>query len=130
MGLLSYFRSSFGGPGAVIVGSVAPDLPLAQVRSGSAEFSTEARAAIDAASFFVRSDSDDGARVAVMSPALRGSFIYSREEAQRRLSLAFPELSDEGISRAVRHLESRVRVALNPPEQQRRRNWVQGWKED
>lgn len=96
----------------------------------SADFSSEASAAIDAAIICNRTAGDEGPRAVVISPTLRGSFIYSRDEAVRRLSLAFPELSEEGVKRAARHLESRVRIALRPPEQKRRSNWVNSWKED
>ena len=93
-------------------------------------YPSEVAAAIDSASLSVRAADDDGERVVVICDALRGAFIYDRVEAARRLRLAFAELSEEGVRRAVRHLESRVNLALRPIQEARRPSWVHGWRED
>lgn len=91
---------------------------------------TEARDAIEGAVITVRESGEDGPRVAVISRALRGGFIYSPEEATRRLGLAFPELSAEGTRRAVRQLEGRIRAHARPPSVPRRSSWAHGWRDD
>ncbi len=92
--------------------------------------SAELRDAIDAARFSVREPTEEGPRVVVMSGALLGMFIWSREEAERRIRKAFPELSDHAIGRGLRHLESRVVLALRPvvKASRVRSSWVHGWK--
>lgn len=97
----------------------------------SVSFSEELRDAIDAAHVVARDPDDDGPRIVVISPSLRGSFVFSRDEAERRIRLTFPELNESGVLRGVRHLESRARLAaLGRPAKPVRRNWVNGWKED
>ena len=95
-----------------------------------AVLTAEVRDVVDAAILSVREPNDDGPRVAVISRALRGAFIYSEEEAERRLRLAFPELSDRSVARAVRHLESRIRLKLHRVATPERRSWVHGWKDE
>lgn len=92
------------------------------------EFSIEVRTAIDAAVISLRESDEDGPRVMVMSPALR-AFIFSRKEAARRIRLAWPELSDRAVVRAVRYLESRAALAARPAVRARKSNWVHGWAE-
>lgn len=94
-------------------------------------FSQELADAIETAVVSVRESNDDGARVMVMCHALRGAFIFDREEAARRIRLAFPEMDDASVKRGVRHLESRVRLAAAPErrEPRRRPSWVHGWME-
>lgn len=86
----------------------------------------EVQTVIDSLRIFRRKENDDGPRVAVIG--LCGSFIYSREEAERRMRKAWPELSDDRISRALRYLEARVRTTANPPGSPRRTNWVHSWR--
>lgn len=94
-------------------------------------FSDELRDAIDGAVVSSREADDDGPRVLVLCHALRGAFIFDREEAERRIRKAFPELPDADVARGLRHLESRVRVAARqaapPPASS---NWVHGWRRD
>jgi len=92
-------------------------------------FSSALEAAIGAATFLKRESDDSGHRVAVICPALGGSFIYSRDESERRIRKFFPELSPGGVERAVRHLEDSARIFLRPVRQaERHRNsWVHGW---
>lgn len=85
--------------------------------------------AIDTADVIPRESDDDGPRVAVMIHALRNAFIYSREEAERRIRLSYPDLTDAEVKRGVRHLESRVRVAWRPPVNHSRPSWVRDWKD-
>src|SRR5690349_19823709 len=91
-------RSVFGGPATV---------PFVGVPcfSGVATFD-EIRAAIDAAWIVEREPDDDGPRVAVISPSLRGSFFWSRDEATRRIEISFPGTDPAVVQRAVRHLEN------------------------
>jgi len=86
-------------------------------------------AAIDAASLIKRESDDDGYRVIVMCDSLGGCFIYSREVAEQRIRKFFPELSVEGVGRAMRHLEDKVRIYLQPVKQadRARSSWVMGW---
>lgn len=84
--------------------------------------------AIDTADMINREPDDDGPRVAVMIHALRRAFIYSREEAERRIRLAYPDLTDAEVKRGVRHLESRVRLAWRPRVDHRRPSWVRDWE--
>jgi hypothetical protein len=93
-------------------------------------FSPELAEAIDTATVSVRSADDDGPRVMFISDRLGGAWIYSEDEANRRIRARFPELSDEGVTRGIRHLESRAAKATMPtPKEQRRNSWVWGWAE-
>lgn len=85
--------------------------------------------AIDAATVTRREPNDDGERIMVACHALRGAFIYSREEAARRIDMAYPFIGDAYRKRALRHLESRVRIAACPPTVIQRSAWVHGWRE-
>lgn len=113
------------------MGAVAP-LPVRRgtLTGGGAASFEELRDAIDAAWIVERESDDDGPRVAVISPALRGSFFFTREEAERRLKLSFPGSAPALVTRAARHLENRIRSQMNRRFSGARRNWVQGWKED
>lgn len=91
-------------------------------------FSPELADAIDTATVSVRADDDDGPRVMFICDRLGGAWIYSEDEASRRIRARFPELSDEGVTRGIRHLESRAAKATMPtPQEQRRGSWVFGW---
>lgn len=91
-------------------------------------FSAELAEAIDTATVSVRSADDDGPRVMFISDRLGGPWIYSEDEASRRIRARFPELSDEGVTRGIRQLESRAAKATMPtPQEQRRGSWVFGW---
>lgn len=91
-------------------------------------FSPELAAAIDTATVSVRAADDDGYRVMFISDRLGGAWIYSEDEANRRIRARFPELSDEGVTRGIRHLETRAAKATAPtPQEQRRSSWVFGW---
>ncbi|WP_417473444.1 hypothetical protein [Luteimonas mephitis] len=94
--------------------------------------SAEVQAAIEGATFVIRESDDDGPRVFVVSPALHGSFLFSRDEAARRLRKSFPELGDEAVDRAVRHLHSRLKAHTQPAAPTRRNGlseFVHGWRE-
>lgn len=93
------------------------------------DFSPALEAAIASASFMQRESDDDGVRIAVMCPALGGSFIYGREESERRIRKFYPMLTDDGVMRTVRHLEDSIRIYLNPIKQTDRthKSWVFGW---
>lgn len=92
-------------------------------------FSLELDAAIGAAQIIARSPDEDGPRTAVISTSLGGSFIYSREEATKRIRSAFPEVDQAGVLRAALYLENRVIVASAPPaEEVRSKGWVDSWR--
>ncbi len=90
---------------------------------------TALSAAIDAATLIKRESDDDGYRVIVMCDSLGGCFIYSREVAEQRIRKFFPELSAEGTGRAMRHLEDKVRIYLQPIKlaDRSQNSWVMGW---
>ena len=88
-------------------------------------------AAIDAADLIRREPDEDGERIAVLCNALGGAFVYSREEAERRIMKHFPRLAFEGVAAAARHLENRIRALLKPiqHENRRRSSWTHGWRD-
>lgn len=93
-------------------------------------FSAELAEAIDTATVSVRSAGDGGPRVMFICDRLGGAFIYSETDADRRIRARFPELSDEAVTRGIRHLETRAAKATTPtPQEQRRGSWVFGWAE-
>lgn len=79
----------------------------------------------------MREPDDDGERVAVFCNTLGGAFIFSREEAERRIIKYFPEVAFEDVARAARHLENNMRIFLQPFQQASRRHtsWVHGWRD-
>lgn len=90
----------------------------------------ELHSAIDAARFSMREPTEEGPRVIVMSGSLLGMFLYTREEAERRIRKAFPEVDDRAVMRGLRHLENRIALYLRPvlrPSRKQSR-WVHGWK--
>lgn len=94
-------------------------------------FSLELDAAIGAAQIVVRSPDDEGPRVAIISQTLGGSFVYSRAEAEKRISTVFPEVDQAGVQRAVLYLENRAVTAYMPPEPEvRRSSWVDKWRHE
>jgi hypothetical protein len=101
-------------------------------RSNVSTLTDEVRDALDATMISVRDPDENGPRVAVISRSLRGAFVFSRDEAARRIRLGFPELSDQAVARAVQHLANRVTLALRPRVQAARKknSWVHGWKEE
>jgi hypothetical protein len=116
-----------------LVGGLVHDLVGSKTRA-SARPSTfsSARAldaAIAAATFFRREPNDDGERIIVSCPALGGYFIYSRQEVERRIMLAFPGLVLEEVAAAARFLEDSIRAHTQPIEAENRRlaSWVHGW---
>lgn len=85
------------------------------------------QSAIDAARFMPRSsDVEDGPRVAVVlaGGGLRGAFVFSREEAEKRVLARWPELTEAQVRRCVNGLEAGVLKAsrLDAPPQSK--NWV------
>lgn len=77
-------------------------------------------------------DGDIEARVFVTCPALRGSFFFSPEEAERRIRKAFPDLDDKAVMASVRHLTDRVTTRLTEntlPAKESRPGWVHGWRD-
>lgn len=96
-------------------------------------------AAIDAALINERhaagEDGEYEPRVFVTCPALLGMFLFSPEEAERRIRKAFPSLGEREVIASLRHLTDRVAVCLtsksNPGLESRQRgSWVHGWRND
>lgn len=119
-------------PGGLVHG--LRTLPFRKARAAAKPpglpFSAELADAIDTATVSVRAADDDGPRVMFISARLGGAWIYSEDEANRRIRAGFPELSDEGVTRGIRHLESRAAKATMPtPQEQRRSSWIWGWAE-
>lgn len=89
-------------------------------------------AAIDAADLALREPIDDYERVAVFCNALGGGFIYSDEEALRRIKLKYPHLAHEDVVTAARFLENRIRMFLKPirTASRNKTSWVNSWRGD
>ena len=109
-------------------------LPFRKARASAkppgVPFSTELADAIDSATVSVRAEGDDGTRVMFICDRLGGAFIYSEEDANRRIRARFPELSDEGVTRGILHLKTRfIKATMPTPQEQRRGSWVFGWAE-
>lgn len=104
----------------------------ASARSPVSTIPRTLEAAIDAAHLMLREPDEDGERIVVSCNALGGAFIYSKEEAERRIMLKFPDLVFDDVSVAARHLENHVRLFLKPIQSDDRRNssWVHGWRGD
>lgn len=88
----------------------------------------EVAAAIEAAWIMPRaSDPEHGERVAVALGGLRGAFIWSEDEAARRLVRNFP-LNDSQLRRAVKYLGARVAIVTaeqgRDPKRHTRPNWL------
>lgn len=83
---------------------------------------------VSAASFTLRpgTDEDTPRIVCVLAGGgLRGAFVYDREEAARRVSRRWPELTPDQQRRAVDQIEAGAMRAARPSrEQQRKRNFV------
>lgn len=86
----------------------------------------EVTASLDAASILPRDiDHEDGPRVAVsLGAGIRGAFIFSKVEADRRFRARWPELSDTQVKRAIEYLNARVKIATLPNKRLRRKNWI------
>lgn len=86
--------------------------------------------AIEAATLVRREPNDDGERIVIICNELGGSFIYSRAEAERRIGLRGPNLAFEDIASLARFLENRVRLHMEPKQQQdqRRTSWMHSWR--
>ena len=89
-------------------------------------------AVIDAASFLRREPNEDGERIVVFCNALGGSFIHSRQEVERRITLNFPGLSRDEMAAAGRFLEDRLAAFMQPIQADTRHksSWVHGWRYD
>ena len=80
---------------------------------------------IKAADIFPRpSDPESGQRIYV--GGFRGSFIFTRDEAEKRILSGWPELNKDQVRRAVAFLEARVRNVMASQHRgvARRKNWV------
>ncbi|MEI7038068.1 hypothetical protein [Fulvimonas yonginensis] len=95
--------------------------------NGNAAVEAEARTVLGSARLFPRAcDPDDGPRVVVwLGP--RQNFIYSPEEAERRIGRLWPELDLKQVQRMLRYLGARVQAAIEPERVTERRSWVRDW---
>lgn len=85
------------------------------------------QAALSAARYLPRpGDEEEGARVAVVlaGGGLRGAFVFSIEEAERRILARWPELSPPQVKRCISQLEAGVMNAARLDAPTRRKNWV------
>lgn len=111
-----------------------------ETRAEAAPLSTDQMrlaAAIDAAWINERhaagEDGEYEPRVFVTCPALRGMFLFSPEETERRIRKAFPSLDDKAVRASVRHMTDRVIAALTEktvPAPAARRSYVRDWAAD
>lgn len=120
MSLLSIFKSTRGGAGCCKRKSGPGD-------SAGTAAAAALRDAIESAQILARDPDEDGPRIFVRSLTFQGSFRYSREDAAQRIQRAFPELSEDGIRRAVAQLESRVRLYASPKADPTRPTWM-NWR--
>jgi hypothetical protein len=111
---------------------VLPEVPAA---NSKADFSPELSDAIASAKVSIREPGHDGPRVMFIAHALGGAFIYRRDDAKRRIRENFPELSDAGVERGIRHLEERAKLQIMISEEPAREarvrgSWVNRWREE
>lgn len=104
-------------------------MPLKLVRSitrGESALPDEVSSVIEAAHIVEREgDPETGPRLAIsMGGPIRGMFIFSRAEADKRIRARWPWLTDAQVKRGVSYLEARVRVATQPNKPANRKNWV------
>lgn len=95
-------------------------------KRGEAGLPVDLSAAIESADIFPREgDLETGPRIYV---GFRGSFIFSREEAEKRIRKGWPELTESQVQRAVDFIQARVRMAMiqNRGERQRKR-WIHNY---
>lgn len=99
---------------------------ICSITRGITVLPDEVSAAIKAARIVEREgDPETGPRLAVsMGGPLRGMFIFSREEAGRRIRSRWPWLSDVQVNRGVSYLEDRVRLAAQPDKSAKRKKWI------
>lgn len=87
---------------------------------------------IDAARFIPRSsDDEEGPRVAVVlaGGGLRGSFFFSKEEAEKRVLARWPELTKAQVKRCIGQLEAGVMNAARFDAPTKNKNWVNKFSE-
>jgi hypothetical protein len=96
-------------------------------REAIESLAVEVRTRIEGLQITPRSPNDDGPRVAVMG--LRGAFVFSRDEAERRIRAEWPDLDDDHVGSAVKYLAARVRASAEPVKPLRRMGYVQSWRE-
>lgn len=77
-------------------------------------------------------DGDYTPNIYVTCPALLGMFRFSREETERRIRKAFPDLNDKAVKASVLHLADRIAARITQktlPDIEDRRSWVHGWRD-
>ncbi|WP_017907852.1 hypothetical protein [Xanthomonas sp. SHU 199] len=127
------FVGRFAAARAAFFGAEAPDV---------AGIAAWAHVEIASVSIGRLADDDDGPRLAIQCAALRHPLWRpssdAREEIERRVRHAWPELPADEVRRVLAHLDARVRAELlrpaRGPDQQEvapsRRSWVHGWRFD
>jgi len=94
----------------------------------SVSFSPELEGAIESAIVSARSPADDVQRIMVWCHALGCAFIFEKGVAVDRIRKAFPNLTEEGVTRGVRLLEKRVRRTCKlATRASARPSWVTEW---
>lgn len=95
---------------------------------GSTKLPPEVANVIEAARINWRGyDEDAGPRIVVMlGGPLRGSFVYSEEEAKRRIEARWPWLNAGQLRAACNFLEARVRIE-SAEKKERRKPWALDW---
>lgn len=96
------------------------------LRQAGGSLPDEVTSIITAASITWRGyDDDNGPRVIVaLGGPLRGAFVYSDEEAVRRIKARWPWLNPDQLRRATNYLDSRVRVECAAKKPRSKKNWV------
>jgi hypothetical protein len=70
-------------------------------------------------------DPETGPRLAIsMGGPIRGMFIFSRAEAEKRIRSRWPWLTDNQVNRCVSYLEARVCLAIEPDKAVKRPKWI------
>lgn len=93
---------------------------------GSTKLPPEVSNVIEAARIIWRGqDDDEGQRLVVMlAGPLRGAFVYSEEEAKRRIEARWPWLNAGQLRAACNFLEARVRVDAAERKPRNKKNWI------
>lgn len=96
------------------------------LRRAGSSLPDEVSSVIAAASITWRGyDEDSGQRIAVaLGGQLRGMFIYSRDEAKRRIEARWPWMNADQVRRAAAYLDARVRVECAEKKPRSKKNWV------
>jgi hypothetical protein len=95
------------------------------ITRGESALPDEVSAVIEATHIVEREgDPETGPRLAIsMGGPIRGMFIFSRTEAEKRIRARWPWLTDAQVKRAVNFLDARIRTFRRPLKAVRK-NWI------